>query len=270
MIASVYFMKKVSLFQMTIALLLNLSRSEPLLNHQLLSIINQSQTPDELFVLDSTGDNAIPMLCNQMQTQVAFTIEHLSFSEAIPFATKINAAVLRSEASYIVVLNEMSFLHPKCLQQHLRWARRGLFLSGVLSKVSLVHSLTHDMEHPLFMKKIRSAGSAVYFPGLSAFASSKPSISDDQALQNVSFWREDFNLINGYDEMFETVEGVTRDMLYRLIQLGIESKVLKASALIYKPNTTEHQVVSQHDAALLRKSLQKKRIVAINGLEKTD
>jgi hypothetical protein len=116
------------------------------------------------------------------------------------------------------------------------------------------------MEHPLFMKKIRSAGSAVYFPGLSAFASSKTSISDDQALQNVSFWREDFNLINGYDEMFETVEGVTRDMLYRLIHLGIQSKVLKASALI----------VSQHDAALLRKSLQKKRIVAINGLEKTD
>ncbi len=265
---SVYFVKKVYLFQMTIALLLNLSRSEPFLNHQLLSIIHQSQTPDEIFVLDSTGDKTIPLLCTQMQTQAAFPIEHLSFSEATPFANKMNDAVLRSKASYIVVFNEISFLHPKCVQQHLRWARRGFFLSGVLSKVSLVHSLDRDMEHHVFMKKIRNAGSAVYFPGLSVFASSKPSISDDQALQNISFWREDFNLINGYDEMFETVEGVTRDMLHRLIQLGIQSKVLKASALIYEPNTTEKQFVSKHDVALLKKSKRKKRIVAINGLEK--
>lgn len=253
---------------MTISFFITITQPTELLKHQIASIIQQTKGVDELYVIDTSGDEKNSDLIAQMQTQASFLIEHLSFSTSDNLAKRLNTAIHRSKGDFLIVINENGFLHPKCVQHHQQFSKRGLFLHGVVSKTAALHPLTFSESFQSVFKKIKASGDAFYFPFRSHFCRPKPFFSREDEIQNISFWREDFNLINGYDEDFFSPQYTQYDFLSRLTHLGIKSKPLKGAAFFYQPNKLHKTDKFPEDIQRLKKSIYKKRIVAFNGVEK--
>lgn len=253
---------------MTTSFFLTISKPADLLKHQISSIIQQTQGVYELYVIDSSGDKKNSDRIAQMQTQASFVIEHLPFSTSDNLAKQLNTAIYRSKGDFLIVTNECGFLHPKCVQHHQQFSKRGLFLHGVVSKTVEINSLAFSENFQSAFKKVKASGDAFYFPLRSYFSRPKPFFSQENQIQNISFWREDFNLINGYDEDFSTPRYAQYDFLSRLTHLGIKSKSLKGAAFFYQPNKLHKTESLPEDMQRLKKSIHKKRIVALNGVEK--
>ena len=263
-----FFSYKLYLCPMTISFFLTISDQTDLLKHQIASIIQQSQSTDELYIIDSSGDEKNCDRVTQMQTQASFVIEHLQFKPTDSFAKQLNTAIHRSKGDFLILVNEHGFLHPKLIQHHRQFSKRGLFLHGVVSKTITLPPLSFSENFQSVYKKVRASGNAFYFPLRSHFCRPKSFFAKENEIQNISFWREDFNLINGYDEDFHTPSYTQFDFLSRLTHLGVKSKSLKGAAFFYQPNKFSKGVPFAADEKLLEKSLMKKRIVALNGVEK--
>lgn len=253
---------------MTVAIFINFTSENPFLRFQLLSILNQSAPPDEVFVIDDTQNDENSKLCLEIQTQASYMVQHLQLPPHTSFGKKLNIAAMHSKSTYMLVLEGTSFLHPQCVKQHKQWAKRGLFLTGISSTIALTSTFQKDSDYNFFAKKIRKMGSAFYFPLLSVFTKRKASISESICLNNFSFWREDFNLINGSDEDYEDGRATRLDIVYRLLQLGIKWKALKGSGIVYSTNSKAKEKFNEVDHSRLKWSLNLKRIVTIEGLEK--
>ena len=253
---------------MTVAIFINFTSENPFLRFQLLSILNQSAPPDEVFVIDDTQNDENSKLCLEIQTQASYMVQHLQLPPHTSFGKKLNIAAMHSKSTYMLVLEGTSFLHPQCVKQHKQWAKRGLFLTGISSTIALTSTFQKDSDYNFFAKKIRKMGSAFYFPLLSVFTKRKASISESICLNNFSFWREDFNLINGSDEDYEDGRATRLDIVYRLLQLGIKWKALKGSGIVYSTNSKTKEKFNEVDHSRLKWSLNLKRIVTIEGLEK--
>lgn len=253
---------------MTVAIFINITSENPFLRFQLLSILNQSAPPDEVFVIDDTQNDENSKLCLEIQTQASYMVQHLQLPPHTSFGKKLNIAAVHSKSTYMLVLEGTSFLHPQCVKQHKQWAKRGLFLTGISSTIALTSTFQKDSDYNFFAKKIRKMGSAFYFPLLSVFTKRKASISESICLNNFSFWREDFNLINGSDEDYEDGRATRLDIVYRLLQLGIKCKALKGSGIVYSTNSKAKEKFNEVDHSRLKWSLNLKRIVTIEGLEK--
>ncbi len=253
---------------MTVAIFINITSENPFLRFQLLSILNQSAPPDEVFVIDDTQNDENSKLCLEIQTQASYMVQHLQLPPHNSFGKKLNIAAMHSKSTYMLVLEGTSFLHPQCVKQHKQWAKRGLFLTGISSTIALTSTFQKDSDYNFFAKKIRKMGSAFYFPLLSVFTKRKASISESICLNNFSFWREDFNLINGSDEDYEDGRATRLDIVYRLLQLGIKWKALKGSGIVYSTNSKAKEKFNEVDHSRLKWSLNLKRIVTIEGLEK--
>ena len=200
---------------MTVAIFINISSENPFLRFQLLSILNQSDPPDEVFVIDDTQNDRNSKLCLEIQTQASFLVQHLHLQLHTSFGKKLNIAAMHSKSTYMIVLEGTSFLHPQCVKQHKQWEKKGLFLTGISSTIAYLSTFQKKSDYNFFAKKIIKMGSAFYFPLLSVFTKIKASISESICLNNFSFWREDFNLINGSDEEYEDARAARLDIVYR-------------------------------------------------------
>ena len=70
---------------MTVAIFINISSENPFLRFQLLSILNQSDPPDEVFVIDDTQNDENSKLCLEIQTQASFLVQHLKLPHHTSF-----------------------------------------------------------------------------------------------------------------------------------------------------------------------------------------
>ena len=263
-----FFDEKLSLCPMNKSVFITISEASPLLKYQIASVIMQTESPDELYILDSSGKEENADRIAQMQTQTTFPIEHMCFDPNTSYAYQLNKAIHGSMGDFIILAHDIGFFHPKHIQHHLAFSKRGLFLHGVISKVTPPKTPAFTENFHRVYDRIKSSGSALYFPMLSYFARSKSVFSKEMEIRNVSFWREDFNLINGFDEDFSTLKYAQLDFISRLLQLGIKSKTLQGSGLYYTPNQLPQKDSAGADQQRLLKTLKQKRIVATNGIEK--
>lgn len=253
---------------MTTSLFLTVNEPTPLLKYQVASVIQQSQAPDELFIIDGSGQKENEDRIVQMQTQASFAIEYLSFPTNSLLAKRLNTAIHLSKGDFLIVANGNGLFHPKCLYHHHQFSKRGMYLNGVISKITEMEHFEFSETFQNVLKKAKASGDAFYFPLRSHLTRSKSLFSTQDEIQNISFWREDFNLINGYDEDYETEVYTHYDLLSRLTHLGVKSKVLKGAAFMYQPNRIPKSLQHTQDISRFENSCLKKRIVARNGVEK--
>lgn len=253
---------------MTTSLFLTISEPTDLLKHQITSIIQQSCSIEEMFIIDSSGDPTNADRIEQMQTQAAFVIEPLYVASSMPYAQQLNTAIHRSKGDFLIVVHGNGFFHPKFVQHHQQFSKRGLFLHGVVSKTAQSQPSAFSENFQQAYRRVKTSGDAFYFPFRSYFSRPKSFFTKENEIQNMSFWREDFNLINGYDEDYETRQFAQYDFTSRLTHLGVKSKPLQGAAFFYQPNVLATPLIAAEDSQRHEKTLIKKRIVAVNGVEK--
>lgn len=150
-----------------------------------------------------------------------------------------NKCVAAATGDYIVQIDGDLLLHPQFIADHEAFARRGCYLKG--GRVCLNERLTAAIcaegrtrpirfwtaglsrrENTLRMPWVAHALASIYGQRRSASLGA-----------NMSFWRDDFLAVNGYDEHFEGWGGEDDDLALRLQRYGVRKRSLKFAALGY-------------------------------------
>ena len=124
----------------------------------------------------------------------------------------------------------------KFIEDHLDEAQKGVYLYG--SRVNILPDFVSDVflkkniNFNLFSKEIKNKTRSLHLPFLSKIYKKHLGISRKFRGCNVSYWREDFIAINGYNEDFEGWGREDSDLAIRLLNNGIAGKRLKFCGIL--------------------------------------
>lgn len=151
-----------------------------------------------------------------------------------------NRSVAAAKGNYIIQIDGDIFLHPDFITDHLREAREGYFLKG--GRVQLGEELTKEICEEgksrrigIFAKGIeKKRANAFHSNILGDWLAPRYRKNRDNVLGcNMSYFKQDFIDVNGYDEDFEGWGGEDLDLSFRFRNLGLGKRYLKFCGLAY-------------------------------------
>lgn len=241
----------------------------------LLSVKRQSFLPNEVVIADDGSTEETSKLIQKVQKNFPIPIKHIWHKDTGFTKTVIlNKALKEIESDYIIQIDGDIILHKHFVKNHINLSQKNTYLYG--SRVSLnegfskkVLSLKKINFNWLFSKGLLRRSRAIYFPLYNTFIKSKTSNSSKLRGCNISYWRKDAYLINGYNEDFKGWGYEDYEFVQRLLNNGINSKRIKQAAIqfhIYhkeapKGNTTIGD-------AILTNIIHNKVVRCQNGIEK--
>lgn len=207
----------------------------------LLSLFEQTTLPDEVIIGDDGSVEETALLIEELKAIAPFPIVHVWHEDkGFRLAMMRNKCVARSTGDYIIEIDGDVFLHPEFVADHLREAGHGIYVKG--GRVNLGKELTEKIcksgkPHPIHFltRGIESKReNAVRCVWLARFLAPRYRKRRSAALGcNMSFFREDFIRINGYDEFYEGWGGEDVDLGNRLLNGGCKKRYLKFAGIVY-------------------------------------
>ncbi len=223
-----------------VSLILSTYNRPDALNLCLKSIARQSMLPNEVIIGDDGSREDTRNLIYSFQQNFPVPIVHVwQEDKGFRLAMSRNRSVAASQYEYIIEIDGDLILHPDFISDHLYFARKGFFLKG--GRVNLNERLTdkcckngelppYHFLTPGMLRRIN----AIHCLSLSRYFA--PRYKRNKVLGlgcNMSFWKEDYIRINGYDEFFEGWGGEDYDFAARMLNSGIERLYLKFSGIVF-------------------------------------
>jgi predicted glycosyltransferase involved in capsule biosynthesis len=149
------------------------------------------------------------------------------------------------------------------VEDHLKASQKGVYLYG--SRVNILPEFVADVFKKkqiifnFFSKEIKNKSRSLHIPFLAHFYKSHNEISKKFRGCNVSYWREDFIAVNGYNEDFEGWGREDSDLVIRMGNNGIKAKRLRYAGIVYH---LYHKVNSKKNLEL-NNQIQEKTIADI-------
>tara|TARA_R110000850_G_scaffold277086_1_gene422481 strand:+ start:230429 stop:231226 length:798 start_codon:yes stop_codon:yes gene_type:complete len=240
----------------------------------LLSTMKQSVLPDEVIVADDGSTEKTRQLIEHFKKIFPVPLHHV-WQEDKEFrkAKIMNKAIAKARYDYIVEIDGDIILHPRFVEDHLRFAEKGHYLFG--SRVNIQENLLPELfakkqtTFHFFSKGIKKRSRTLRLPFLMNFAKSTDTISLKLRGCNMSFWRNDFISINGFNESFEGWGNEDSEMIQRLHNSGIKGKRLKFAGIVYH---IYHKVKNKNkvktNREIEKKTTAKKIIFTEEGIDK--
>ncbi|MEI6946001.1 glycosyltransferase family 2 protein [Paraflavisolibacter sp. H34] len=232
------------------------------------SVLEQVVLPDEIIIADDGSGAETGALVADFQRRSPVPLRHIwQPDEGFQLARIRNKAFAAAEGDYLVQIDGDLVLHPRFVHDHLRFARRGAFVSGARSLLD--EAYTHQVlaaaavpklgpGHPHLKKKYN----AVRLPLLAAlnYRLQRGKKNMHYVLGcNMAFWKDDLWRVNGYNEAFTGWGKEDNDLAARLINAGLELRFVKFGAVVYHLHHREapRATVSVNEA-LFRRSVDEK------------
>lgn len=206
------------------------------------SLFQQAVLPDEVIIGDDGSTEETAVLIKKLQKEAPFPLIHVWHEDkGYRLAMMRNKCVAKSSGNYIIEIDGDVFAHPLFVADHIKEATIGCYLKGV--RVSLGRKLTEEIcvegypRHIGFWTKgidgRRENG--IHCTWLAHLLAPRyHQKSYIRALGcNMSFFREDYIKINGYDEFFEGWGSEDRDFAARLQSYGCQKRYLKFAGIVY-------------------------------------
>lgn len=225
---------------MTTSLIVSTYNRPEALNLCLLSIFRQSRLPDEIIVGDdgSTGDTR--KLISRLQKISPVPLIHVWHEDnGFRLAMMRNKSVAAAKGEYIIEIDGDLILHRNFIDDHVKFSRRGCFLKGGRCNLGLELTTKVCSDGNLiplhwFTPGIESKRTnAWHLPVIGRLLSPHYRPKGIALGCNMSYYRDDFIAINGYDEYFEGWGGEDGDFARRLKLLGLEKRHLKFVGLTF-------------------------------------
>ncbi|MDR2120104.1 MAG: glycosyltransferase family 2 protein [Tannerella sp.] len=204
------------------------------------SIARQSVLPDEVIIGDDGSTEETGKLIESFRRGFPVPLIHVwQEDRGFRLAMSRNRSVAAARCEYIIEIDGDVILHRDFVADHLYFARRGHFLKGGRVLLSRKRSETccRSGKLPafnLFSRGILRRLNALRCLCLSRWLAPRYRKNKFTALGcNMSFWRDDFIRVNGYDEFFEGWGGEDYDFASRLTNCGIKRLTLKFSGIVY-------------------------------------
>ena len=200
------------------------------------SALQQSEPPDEIIVADDGSTVETAELVASYRTHASMPLLH-SWQEddGYRLSASRNRAVAAAHGEYVVIVDGDMLLHPDFIGDHKRLARKGTFIQG--SRVLLgeagtaVHMGMKDFQVSPFEKGIGNRKNALRLP-LVARRLARPTRSLHGIRGcNISFFRADCLMVNGFNEDFVGWGREDSDFAVRMINSGVLRRNVRFSAI---------------------------------------
>ncbi|AXB57222.1 glycosyltransferase family 2 protein [Flavobacterium fluviale] len=204
----------------------------------LLSILNQTVLPNEVIIADDGSRDDTKELINRFQKRFPVPLIHI-WHEDIKNRKSIimNKAIAVAKYEYIVEIDGDIIMNKHFIEDHLAFAKKGHYLFG--SRVNIQEKLLSELFSKkniyfnAFSKGIKKRGRTIRIPFFMNFSKSSDKFSQKLRGCNMSFWKDDFIKINGYNEDFTGWGKEDSEMIQRLHNIGIKGKRLKYAGIVY-------------------------------------
>lgn len=258
---------------MHVSLLISTYNWKEALRQSLLSIFNQTVLPQEILIADDGSTNDTRLLIEEMREISPIPIIHLwQEDKGFRVASIRNKAIASATGDYIVQIDGDIFVNRYFIQDHIEMAEEGYFVCGsrvLLSPLQTVQLLTGNRNQSTVSPKM--VMNAIRFKPLQHFLSKRYAKNSYRNIRgcNIAFWRKNLIAINGYNEVFDSWGPEDRELVARLLNLGIKKKSLKMGGVAYH---LHHNELTKNGVKRLKEvfnhSIEKGEVKTTNGLDK--
>ncbi|HRE77217.1 MAG TPA: glycosyltransferase family 2 protein [Flavobacterium sp.] len=238
------------------------------------SAINQSISPNEIIIADDGSREETKYLIEHYTKISKVQIVHVWHEDTgFKLAEIRNKAIAKSSYSYIIQVDGDVILNSNFVKDHLIFAKKKQYLFG--SRVNIVKSFlptlfsTKMINFNFFSLGIKKRFRSLRLPFLMKMQKPLNSVSLKLRGCNMSFWKEDFLKINGYNEDFFGWGGEDYELAHRFHKIGLVGKRLKFTAIIYHiyhKEAAKNNLDYTHQ--VLDKSLNSTSFFTENGIDK--
>lgn len=204
----------------------------------LLSIKKQTVFPDEVIIADDGSKPETTELIKKFQLDFPVPLVHIWHEDNNNQKPKImNKAIAKAKYDYIIEIDGDIIMHKNFVEDHLTYAERGMYLFG--SRVNIQKSILNDIftkkitDFNLFSQGIKRRTRTLRIPIFMKFAKIHTERSSKLRGCNMSFWKDDFIKVNGFNEGLVGWGIDDSEMIQRLHNIGIKGKRLKNVAIAY-------------------------------------
>lgn len=206
------------------------------------SVLMQSHMPIEIIVCDDGSSESTRMVIEDFQKRSPIPVVHVwQPDEGFQLARIRNKGFAVAKGDYIIQTDGDLMLHRNFIRSHLHFSKKGSFLSG--TRVPMDEILSSEIlqkgevRYPsIFSGHIRKKYNAI---DSTLLASLHMKLVGKQKRYNyvlgcnMSFWKEDLLLVNGYDETFKGWGKEDNDIAVRLMNAKIKLEFLKYAGIAY-------------------------------------
>jgi len=235
----------------------------------LLSAFDQSVLPNEIIIADDGSTAETKNLIETFQKKSPVPLHHIWHEDQGNQKPKImNKAIASAKYDYIVEIDGDIIMHKDFIKDHLSSADKGQYLFG--SRVNI----TEDHLSELFKKKktkfnllskgINKRTRTIRFPYLAKLYQPVNERSRKLRGCNMSFWRDDFLKINGFNEELVGWGIDDSEMAQRLHNIGIKGKRLRYKGIVYHIYHNEQSKDHIHLNEVIEQNTTKNKITYVN------
>lgn len=204
----------------------------------LISLKKQTVFPDEVIIADDGSREETTKLIERFQKDFPVPLIQVRHEDNGNQKPKImNKAIAKASGDYIIEIDGDIIMHPNFIKDHLKYAEKGLYLFG--SRVNIQESILNSIfknkttYFHLFSKGIQRRTRTLRIP----FFMNNPKIHDKKSSKlrgcNMSFWKEDFIKVNGFNESLVGWGIDDSELIQRLHNIGVKGKRLKNVGIAY-------------------------------------
>lgn len=226
---------------MTTSLIISTYNRPDALEVCLKSVAELNPLPNEVIVGDDGSREETAALVHRFQKDFPVTLRYIrQEDDGFRLAMIRNKCVAAASGEYIIQIDGDLFLHKRFIADHVRESRKGYFLKG--GRVQLGKELTENVCAALAPRRITpftsgieaKRANALRMVAVADYLAPRYRKNRENVLGcNMSFFRDDFIAVNGYDENFEGWGGEDLDLSFRFKNLGLGKRYLKFCALSY-------------------------------------
>ncbi len=266
---------------MVVSVIISTYNSPECLELSVRSVMNQVVLPEEIIIADDGSTAETRVLVERLQSESPVPIVHVWHEDkGFRVGAIRNKAIAASKGEYIVQIDGDIIVNRNFIADHLAVAKSGFFLQGsrVLLKQSFTARIlkTGGFSRGEFFKEVLRRGiknwmnsfRLSFLRNFYAKCYSKNSLSSTRGC-NVSFWKSDLLMINGYDEDFEGWGKEDTELCVRLFNNQVYEKRLKFGGIAYhlyhKENTRDSL---EKNCLMLQETIDQKKKFVVNGISK--
>lgn len=234
----------------------------------LLSIKKQTVLPNEVIIADDGSKQETTELIKKFQSDFPVPLIHVWHEDNGNQKPKImNKAIAKAKYDYIIEIDGDIIIHPNFVEDHLNYAEKGIYLFG--SRVNIQKSILETIfknkttYFHFFSKGIKKRGRTLRIPFLMNFAKLVDKRSSKLRGCNMSFWREDFIKVNGFNEGLVGWGVDDSELIQRLHNIGIQGKRLKNVGIAYHIYHKEQDKSHIHLNNAIEDEVREKKIIFI-------
>lgn len=208
------------------------------LNLLLLSILKQTVLPNEVIIADDGSTEDTKKIISDFQKTFPIPLIHIWHEDINNRKPAImNKAIASSKSDYIIEIDGDIIMNKHFIEDHLNFSQNGHYLFG--SRVTIKKNFLPELfskkitKFNLFSKGIKKRGRTIRIPSLMRFSESITERSLKLRGCNMSFWKNDFIKINGFNENLVGWGIDDSEMIQRMHNVGIKGKRLKHCGIAY-------------------------------------